>query len=116
MAVEAATNISQLDSAKPAASDLKSEGDDHIRLIKYTIQMTLPSITGISYAATSNSNFLLATTSMVQAAILNASGITAVLPAQVADSYLYSDGTAVSFQPVSVTGSDIYLNALYGAF
>jgi hypothetical protein len=116
MSVESATNISQLDPTKPAATDPKSEGDDHIRLLKYTIQMTLPSITGVSYAATSNSNFLLATTSMVQAAILNASGITAVLPAQVADSYLYSDGTAVSFQPVSVTGSDIYLNALYGAF
>jgi hypothetical protein len=116
MSVESATNISQLDPTKPSATDPKSEGDDHIRLLKYTIQMTLPSITGVSYAATSNSNFLLATTSMVQAAILNASGITAVLPAQVADTYLYSDGTNVSFQPASAVGSDIYLNSLYGAF
>ena len=116
MAVEAATNISQLDSTKPAATDSKSEGDDHIRLLKYTIQLTLPNITGVSYAATSNSNFLLATTSQVQAAILNASGITAVLPAQVADAYLFSDGTTLSFQPASATGSDIYLNLLYGAF
>jgi hypothetical protein len=116
MTVESATNISQLDPTKPAASDLKSEGDDHIRLLKYTIQLTLPSITGVSYSATSNSNFLLATTSQVQAAILNASGITAVLPAQVAGAYLYSDGAALSFRPVTVTGSKLYLNSLYGAF
>jgi hypothetical protein len=116
MSVESATNISQLDPGKPTANDLKSEGDDHLRLVKYTIQMTFPGITGISYAATSNSNYLLATTSMVQAAILNASGITAVLPAQVEDTYLYSDGTSVSFQPASSVGSDIYLNSLYGAF
>jgi hypothetical protein len=114
MSVEAATNISQLDATKPSATDPKSEGDDHIRLVKYTIQMTLPSITGVSYAATSNSNFLLATTSMVQAAILNASGITAVLPAQVAGTYLYSDGATLSFRAALVPGSKLYLHANFG--
>jgi len=46
MSVETATYISQLDSAKPAGTDLKSEGDDHLRLIKTTLENTFTGITG----------------------------------------------------------------------
>ena len=46
MAIETATYISGLDSAKPGATDSKSEGDDHIRLLKSTILATFPSVTG----------------------------------------------------------------------
>lgn len=99
MSVESATNISQLDPTKPAATDLKSEGDDHIRLIKYTLSLTFPSVTGIGTAASSNSSALLATTSMVQSAILASSGITAVLPAQGSNGgkVLTTDGTSASW-------------------
>ena len=40
MAIETATYVSQLDTAKPGATDLESEGDDHIRLIKTTLTGT----------------------------------------------------------------------------
>ena len=55
MTVETATNISQLNASYPAASDPKSEGDDHIRLVKSTLQATFPGITGVeTSSATSN--------------------------------------------------------------
>lgn len=82
MSVESATNIAQLDPTLPAATDPKSEGDNHIRGLKVAIQGTFPGVTGISTSATSNSATLLATTSQVQNAILASTGITAVLPAQ----------------------------------
>lgn len=118
MSVEAATNISQLDPTLPTASDAKSEGDDHIRLIKYTLKLTLPNITGVSYSATSNSDYLLATTSQVQAAILASSGITAVLPAQSGNTgkFLTTNGSTASWGQVVSAGQNIYLNNLYGAF
>lgn len=116
MSVEAATNISQLDPTRPSATDLKSEGDDHIRLIKYTLSLTFPSVTGIGTAASSNSSVLLATTSMVQAAILASSGITAVLPGQTgnAGKVLTTNGTTASWG--SSPGNSLYLSSLYGAF
>jgi len=46
MSVESATYVNQLDSSKPASGDPRSEGDDHIRLLKSTIQATFPNITG----------------------------------------------------------------------
>ena len=118
MSVESATNISQLDPTKPAATDLKSEGDDHIRLIKYTLSLTFPSVTGIGTDASSNSSALLATTSMVQSAILASSGITAVLPAQSGNTgkFLTTNGSTASWGQVVSAGQNIYLNNLYGAF
>jgi hypothetical protein len=47
MALETGTFISDLNSSNPVgATDPKSQGDDHIRLIKATILATFPSITG----------------------------------------------------------------------
>lgn len=47
MALEVATYISDLVITNPTASDAKSQGDDHLRLLKSTIKTTFPSITGI---------------------------------------------------------------------
>ena len=44
MTVEAATYISSLNPLLPAALDDVSEGDDHIRLVKSTLQSTFPNI------------------------------------------------------------------------
>jgi hypothetical protein len=44
MTVESASFISQLNSSLPAAGDLKSEGDDHMRLIKSVLQGQFPSL------------------------------------------------------------------------
>lgn len=48
MGLETGTYISDLNQANPdGATDLKSEGDDHIRLIKKTILNTFPNISGV---------------------------------------------------------------------
>lgn len=47
MGLEAATYINQLNAANPVgAADPKAQGDDHLRLIKSTIQASFPGITG----------------------------------------------------------------------
>ena len=42
MALETATYISELTSSNPAATDVLPQGDDHIRLLKSTLQATFP--------------------------------------------------------------------------
>lgn len=143
MSVESATYISQLDSTLPSATDLKSEGDDHLRLIKATLKAQFPSlgataitttaadlnaVTGASstgaaikvttQTATDNTTNA-ASTAMVQAAILASSGISASLPAQTGNSgkYLTTDGSAASWGTVPpATGSTLYINNSYGGF
>ena len=44
MTVESATYVSQLNSAYPAAGDQRSEGDDHIRLIKTALSNSIGSL------------------------------------------------------------------------
>ena len=46
MTVESATYISDLDDTLPLASGPIGEGDDHLRLIKSTIQATFPNVAG----------------------------------------------------------------------
>jgi hypothetical protein len=46
MGLETGTYISSLNSANPTTSDNKTEGDDHIRLIKSTLLATFPNVTG----------------------------------------------------------------------
>ena len=46
MTVETATYISDLNPLFPGSADLKSEGDDHMRLTKSVIKTTFPNITG----------------------------------------------------------------------
>jgi hypothetical protein len=46
MALETATYISSLNSANPASTDGLAQGDDHIRLIKSTLQATFPNVAG----------------------------------------------------------------------
>lgn len=46
MALEVGTYISDLVVTNPTGGDSKSQGDDHLRLIKSTIKATFPNITG----------------------------------------------------------------------
>lgn len=46
MALETATYISDLNAENPATNDPKSQGDDHLRLIKSALKTTFPNITG----------------------------------------------------------------------
>lgn len=46
MTIETATYVGDLDTSKPAASDPRSEGDDHLRLLKSALQATWPGMAG----------------------------------------------------------------------
>jgi hypothetical protein len=46
MGLETGTYISDLNASNPASGDQKSQGDDHIRLVKSTILATFPNVTG----------------------------------------------------------------------
>lgn len=139
MSVETATYISQLDATLPGINDPKSEGDDHLRLIKGALKATFPnfsatpvnataadlnvvsgaSTTGASgfnvttQSSTDNSTKA-ASTAMVQSAILASSGITASLPAQSgnAGKFLTTNGTAASWavSGIGQVGSTVTAN------
>lgn len=94
MAVEAATTINQLDATKPGINDLKSEGDDHIRLVKATLKATLPNITGIVTPTHVELNHVAGATSPLQAQI------TAEVAARIA-----SDAILLQANAVWVTGT-----------
>ena len=53
MTIETATYLSQLDATYPASGDAKSEGDNHIRLLKSTIKATWPNLTATAVTPTS---------------------------------------------------------------
>ena len=53
MTIETATYLSQLDATYPASGDAKSEGDNHIRLLKSTIKATWPNLTATPITPTS---------------------------------------------------------------
>lgn len=46
MTVEAATYVGDLDASKPSVGDPRSEGDDHLRLLKAALQATWPGAAG----------------------------------------------------------------------
>lgn len=46
MGLETGTYISALNASNPVTGDNKTEGDDHIRLIKSTLLATFPNVTG----------------------------------------------------------------------
>jgi len=62
MGLETGTYISDLNSANPLGTDLKSAGDDHLRLIKSTILATFPNITGAVTSTHTELNYVDVTT------------------------------------------------------
>jgi hypothetical protein len=131
MGLETATYINGLVATNPTASDPKSQGDDHIRLLKSTIQASFPAVTGAVTASHTELNLLdgmtiqpaakdgsnlttpalgdnstkIATTAFVAAAAFSAS-----LPGQTGQSgnFLTTDGTTASWKQVypSVAGNN----------
>lgn len=69
MALESSTYISGLVTTNPAATDAKSQGDDHIRLLKSTILNTFPSITGAVTPTHTELNYVDGVTSAIQTQI-----------------------------------------------
>jgi hypothetical protein len=70
VALETFTGIWSLNSSNPVgASDAKSQGDDHLRGIKYTLTYTFPNIVGVVNASDGELNFLVGVTSSIQTQI-----------------------------------------------
>lgn len=69
MSLETATYISDLVTTNPTASDPKSQGDDHIRLVKSTIKTTFPNVTGAVTPTHTQLNYVTGVTSAIQTQI-----------------------------------------------
>lgn len=84
MSVEVVTYINTLDASFPAATDPRSEGDDHIRNLKSALKVTFPNVSGaVNVSHTTLNNIEVtqpvadtstkpATTAFVKLAIANA--------------------------------------------
>lgn len=66
MGLEVTTYINGLVPTNPTSSDPKSQGDDHIRLIKTCLLNTLPNITGPMNASSDELNYMVGCTDVVQ--------------------------------------------------
>jgi hypothetical protein len=71
MGLETGTTISQLVSTNPLGSDLRSQGDDHLRLIKAILKAQFPGVGGLGFnipitAKETELNFLTGVTSNIQ--------------------------------------------------
>lgn len=66
MTVEAASFISQLDATYPASGDAKSEGDNHLRLLKSTIKATFPNVSNAVTPTHTELNYVSGVTSAIQ--------------------------------------------------
>lgn len=80
MAVESAPFINSLNAAKPDGSEPKSEGDDHLRLLKSSIKATFPNITGAVNATQAQINLLVGKTDVATAADIAAAQLSASIP------------------------------------
>lgn len=81
MALETGTYINSLTATNPTATDPKSEGDDHIRLLKSTIKATFPNVTGATTATHTEMNLLVGKASIAQIASPQFTGVVSVGPA-----------------------------------
>lgn len=70
MALEAANTINQLREEYPTGLDPKSQGDDHIRLIKGAVKRTFPAITGVVTVTHEQINKIADTTQYVQSGMV----------------------------------------------
>lgn len=75
MTVESALYPQQLNTAWPQASDMVSEGDNHIRLTKTVIKTTFPNVAGAVSATDVQLSYVTGVTSAIQAQIDNKGAI-----------------------------------------
>lgn len=129
MALETATYINGLVDTNPVAGDPKSQGDDHIRLIKSTILDTFPNITGAVSPTHTELNYVDGVTSAIQTQLdakapLNSPAMTGTPTAPTADpgtsgtqiatlDFVIAASTAASLP--GQTGKDDYVMATDGS-
>ncbi len=66
MALESATYINELVATNPTGTDARSQGDDHIRMVKSAVKITFPNITGAVTPTHTELNYVDGVTSAVQ--------------------------------------------------
>lgn len=66
MALESGTYINDLNENNPTGTDPKSQGDDHLRLIKKTVKNSFPNVEGAVTASHTELNYVDGVTSAVQ--------------------------------------------------
>ena len=66
MGLETGTYISALNASNPVVGDNKTEGDDHLRLIKATLLATFPNIAGAVTPTHTELNYVDGVTSAIQ--------------------------------------------------
>lgn len=66
MSVETGNYLSALDASKPGTTDLKAEGDDHLRFIKAKLLQTFPNVTGAVTPTHTELNYSVGVTSALQ--------------------------------------------------
>lgn len=82
MGVEVATYISDLQPANPTSTDLVSQGDDHLRLLKTVLQASFPNASKAYYLTSSVSkvaDFVVAATEQNRIFVVNAAGGTIIM-------------------------------------
>jgi hypothetical protein len=83
MALESGTFINSLVVTNPTSADAKSQGDDHLRLIKSTLKNTFAEITGAVTASHTELNFVKGVTSAIQTQLNNLMEIKGAIAGQV---------------------------------
>ena len=118
MALETGTYISDLVATNPSASDPKSQGDDHLKLIKFALKSSFPNVTGPVTATQAQLNLLIGKSDVATAADIAAASFSSALPGQTgnAGKFVTTNGTtpswvAAAFQTAAAssdikTGSD----------
>jgi len=66
MALESTTYINGLVATNPAGTDARSQGDDHIRMVKSAVKATFPNITGAVTPTHTELNYVDGVTSALQ--------------------------------------------------
>lgn len=69
MGLETGTYISDLVVTNPTSADPKNQGDDHLRLLKYTVKTTFPNVAGAVTPTHTELNYVDGVTSAIQAQI-----------------------------------------------
>jgi hypothetical protein len=111
-ALETGTYISDLVSTNPAAGDAKSQGDDHIRLLKATVKATFPNVSGAVTPTHTELNYVDGVTSAIQTQINQATLTAGTVQATTSGTSIdftsipsWVKKITISFAGVSVSGT-----------
>ena len=115
MALESATYIGDLVATNPTGSDNRSDGDDHIRLVKAAIQATLPGLAGRAWRKqTKSGSYTLALTDNMSWINVTSTATMTLPPAATAGNgycVLIRAGAGVTVT-IDADGSELINNAL----